>query len=65
MNKFNVLRKCDVFRALDDKRLREAEKMCDYEEFEAGTIICKQGDKEEKLYIIEHGQWALFWKSGR
>ena len=64
MGKFNVLRKCDIFRALDDKQLREAEKMCDYEEFEAGTIICKQGSKEEKFYIIEHGAVGIILEVG-
>jgi len=64
MGKFNVLRKCDVFRALDDKQLREAEKMCDYEEFEAGAIICKQGNKEEKLYLVEHGAVGIILEVG-
>ena len=64
MNKFKVLRKCDMFRALDDKQLREAEKMCDYQEFEAGTIICKQGNKEEKLFIIEHGAVGIILEVG-
>ena len=64
MGKFDVLRKCEVFRALDDKQLREVEKMCDYEEFEAGTIICKQGHKEEKLYVIEHGTVGIILEVG-
>ncbi|OGN90723.1 MAG: hypothetical protein A2Z70_03720 [Chloroflexi bacterium RBG_13_48_17] len=64
MGKLKVLRKCDIFRALDDKQLREAERMCDYEEFQAGTIICKQGNKEEKLYIIEHGTVGIILEAG-
>jgi len=64
MKKFDVLRKCEVFRTLDDKQLREVEKMCDYEELEAGTIICKQGHKEEKLYIIEHGAVGIILEVG-
>ncbi|MBM3118120.1 MAG: cyclic nucleotide-binding domain-containing protein [Chloroflexi bacterium] len=64
MNKFDVLRKCDMFRALDDKQLREVEKMCDYEEFEAGAIICKQGFREEKLYVIEYGTVGIILEVG-
>ena len=64
MKKFDVLRKCEVFRALDDKQLREVEKMCDYAEFEAGAIICKQGCKEEKLYVIENGTVGIILEVG-
>jgi CRP-like cAMP-binding protein len=64
MSKFSVLRKCDIFRALDDKQLREAEKMCDYEEFGAGTIICKQGQKEENLYVVENGAVGIILEVG-
>ena len=64
MSKFDVLRKCDMFRALDDKQLREVEKMCDYEEFEASIIICKQGSKEEKLYVLEYGTVGIILEVG-
>jgi CRP/FNR family transcriptional regulator, cyclic AMP receptor protein len=64
MGKFNVLRKCDMFRSLDDKQLREVEKMCSYEQFEAGAVICKQGDSEEKLYVVEHGAVGIILEVG-
>jgi len=64
MSKFSVLRKCDMFRSLDDKQLREVEKMCDYERFEAGTVICKQGNKEEKLFVVEHGAVGIILEVG-
>ena len=64
MGKFSVLRKCDMFRSLDDKQLREVEKMCDYERFEAGTVICKQGNKEEKLFVVEHGAVGIILEVG-
>ena len=64
MNKFDVLRKCEMFRTLDDKQLREVEKMCDYTEFEGGTIICKQGCKEEKLYVIDNGTVGIILEVG-
>jgi CRP/FNR family transcriptional regulator, cyclic AMP receptor protein len=64
MGKFGVLRKCDVFRSLDDKQLREIEKMCSCEEFEGGEVICQQGCKEEKLYVIEHGAVGIILEVG-
>ncbi len=64
MNKFDVLRKCDMFRTLDDVQLGELEKMCRYEEFEAGAIICRQGRKEEKFYVIEHGGVGIILEVG-
>ena len=64
MGKFSVLKKCDVFRSLNDKQLRDVEKMCKYEEFDAGTIICQQGNTEEKLYVIEHGAVGIILEVG-
>jgi CRP-like cAMP-binding protein len=64
MKKLDVLRKCEMFRALDEKQLREVEKMCDYAEFGGGTIICKQGCEEEKLYVIENGTVGIILEVG-
>ncbi|MBC8274900.1 MAG: cyclic nucleotide-binding domain-containing protein [Chloroflexi bacterium] len=64
MEKFDVLRKCDMFRALDDKQLREVEKMCNPEEFGAGVIVCKQGCKEERLCVIEYGAVGIILEVG-
>jgi CRP/FNR family cyclic AMP-dependent transcriptional regulator len=64
MGKFSALQKCDVFRALDDSQLRDVLRMCEYEEFKGGTIICKQGSREEKLYVIEHGAVGIILEIG-
>lgn len=64
MTKTEVLRKCDVFTALNDEELREIENICNIEEFEAGTIICKQGSKEKNLYVIEHGTVGIILEVG-
>jgi CRP/FNR family cyclic AMP-dependent transcriptional regulator len=64
MEKFGVLRKCDMFRALDDAQLGELRDMCRYEVFEAGAIVCKQGRKEEKFYVIEHGGVGIILEVG-
>ncbi|MCJ7721047.1 cyclic nucleotide-binding domain-containing protein, partial [Candidatus Bathyarchaeota archaeon] len=64
MKKFDVLRKCEMFKALDDKQLREVEKMCESAEFDGGAIICKQGCKEEELYVIESGTVGIILEVG-
>lgn len=64
MTKVKVLRKCDVFKTLDDEELHEIEKLCKVEEFEAGAIICKQGSKEENLYVIEQGTAGIILEVG-
>ena len=64
MKKFDVLRKCEMFKALDDKQLREVEKMCENAEFDGGAIICKQGCKEEELYVIESGTVGIILEVG-
>jgi CRP-like cAMP-binding protein len=64
MTKIEVLSKCDVFKMLNDEELHEIEKMCEVEEFEAGAIVCKQGNKEKNLYIIEHGTVGIILEVG-
>lgn len=64
MNKLEVLRKCELFKKLDDKQLRVIERMCTPEVFEPGAIIAKQDTKEEKLYIIEEGLVAILLEVG-
>lgn len=64
MDKLEVLRRSDVFHYLDDGELKEVEKMCTPEVFEAGTIICKQDKEQEKLYIIEEGLVSVLLELG-
>lgn len=64
MDKLEVLRRSDVFHYLDDDDLREMEKMCTYEVFEAGTVIGKQDTESEKLYVIEEGLVSIILELG-
>ncbi len=64
MTNLEVLKRCDVFTALNDEEFHQIQDMCSSEEFEAGTIICKQGSKEEKLYVIEHGTVGIILEVG-
>ena len=64
MDKSEVLRRSDVFHYLGDEELKEVEKMCAPEVFEAGTIICRQDKELEKLYIIEDGLVSIMIELG-
>ncbi len=63
-NKIQVLKKCDLFRNLNDVQLGEIEKMCTQEIFEPGTIICKQDKKGEKTYVVEDGLVGIILEVG-
>lgn len=64
MDKLEVLKRSDVFHYLEDSELKEVEKMCMPEVFEAGTIICKQDKEQDKLYIIEEGLVSVLLELG-
>jgi len=59
-----VLRKCDLFRGLNDEQFRVLEKMATPRVFEPGTIINKQGAKLDNVYLIEEGLVAIFLELG-
>ena len=64
MNRLEVLQRSELFRDLSDEQLGLVEKICTYEEFDPGTVICKQGRAEEKIYIIEDGLVAIMLEVG-
>ena len=64
MDRIEVLRRSDVFHYLEEDELRVVEKMCTPEAFEAGTIICKQDQEEEKIYVIEEGLVSILLELG-
>lgn len=64
MDKLELLRKSELFHALDDEQLRLVEKMCTSEVFEPGAIICKQDRKEDNIFVIEEGLVAILLEVG-
>jgi CRP-like cAMP-binding protein len=64
MDKLEVLRKSDVFHYLEDDELKEVAKMCTPEVFEAGEIMCRQDQENEKLYVIEDGLVSVLLELG-
>ncbi len=59
-----VLKKSEVFHDLSDEQLRIVEKLCSEQKFEAGTVICKQDEKSDKLYVIENGLVGIILEHG-
>ncbi len=64
MDKLEVLKRSDIFHYLDDEGLKAMEQMCTPEVFEAGTIICRQDEEHEKLYVIEEGLVSIMLELG-
>ena len=65
MDKLEVLGRSDVFHYLVEDDLKVVEKMCTSEVFEPGTIICKQGREQDKLYVIEEGLVSILLELGK
>lgn len=64
MDKLEVLRRSDIFHYLDDEDLKTVAEMCTTEVFEAGTIICRQDEEHNKLYVIEDGLVSIMLELG-
>jgi len=64
MDRLEVLRKSELFHALDDEQLSLVEKMCTSEVFEPGVILCKQDRELDKIYVIEDGLVAIILEVG-
>lgn len=55
MDKLEVVRKSDLFGDLSTDQIRVIQKMSTEEIFETGHIICKQGGRLDRIYIIANG----------
>jgi CRP-like cAMP-binding protein len=64
MDRLEVLKKSELFRDLNDEQLSLVEKICTSEEFDPGTIICKQGKLEEKICVVEDGLVGIILEVG-
>lgn len=64
MNKSVVLKKSELFSNLDEKELRLVEAIMEQQQVTSGQVICKQGKREEKIYIVEDGAVAIVLEVG-
>ena len=64
MNKFEILKRSDLFRTLDEDELALVAAIGDELEFDAGVNICKQGTLLDKIYVIREGTVAIILEVG-
>ena len=64
MDKLAVLKKSELFSSLDDKELRMVETMTEPLQVAVGVPVCKQGKREDKIYIVEDGSMAIVLEVG-
>jgi CRP-like cAMP-binding protein len=48
--------KAEIFTGLDEKDLQKILPICEQEMLPKGTIICREGDLAEKIYILQKGR---------
>jgi CRP/FNR family cyclic AMP-dependent transcriptional regulator len=64
MTKFDVLKRCSMFRDLSDERLKTIAKLAKEETYEVGELLVKQGRTAEKLFLIEDGLVGIYLELG-
>lgn len=64
MERSLVLKKSELFFNLDDEELSLVEAITEPQQVTAGEIICKQGKREECMYIVEDGAVAIVLEVG-
>ena len=64
VSKLDVLRQSELFSSLTDEELKVIEKNLISEAFDPGAVICKQGKKLDKLYVIEDGLVGIIREVG-
>jgi CRP/FNR family cyclic AMP-dependent transcriptional regulator len=55
----DTLRRSKLFNGLSDEVLRRVAGLCHEEAYDSGTTIFSEGEKAQKLYILEKGLVAL------
>jgi CRP/FNR family transcriptional regulator, cyclic AMP receptor protein len=56
MDVVNVLQQAELFRGLSSEQLEQVGRIAQKEQFSLSAVICRQGDRADKLYIISNGQ---------
>ncbi len=64
MNKIEVLKRCPMFRELDEEQLGLIASMAASEVYEVGESLGKQGRTQEKVFIVEDGLVGIYLELG-
>ncbi len=58
------LRSVDIFKGLSDTELEVAAKFCEEELFPAQATLCAEGNRADKLFILEEGAVSIRFGKG-
>jgi CRP-like cAMP-binding protein len=64
MEKIEVLKRCPMFRELDEEQLKIITDMATSEVYEVGESLGRQGRSQEKVFIIEDGLVGIYLELG-
>ncbi len=64
MKKIEILKRCPMFRDLDEKQLELIADMATSEVYEVGESLGRQGRSQEKAFIIEDGLVGIYLELG-
>jgi len=58
------LRKVEVFQGLNDEDLKKAASFCQEQSFPKGSVLCEEGVRADKLWILEEGSVSIHFQKG-
>ena len=64
MDRSEIIKKSEFFHDLDERELDAIVKISDIEEFEPGTIIYRQDQQSDKIYLIVDGLVGIILEVG-
>ena len=64
MDKMEVLKRCPIFRELDEEQLKIVSEMATTEVYEVGESLGRQGRSQEKAFIVEDGLVGIYLELG-
>ncbi len=64
MDKIEVLKRCPIFRELDEEQLKVVSEMATTEVYEVGESLGRQGRSQEKAFIVEEGLVGIYLELG-
>jgi len=64
MEKIEVLKRCVMFRDLDEEQLKFVAGMATSEVYEVGESLGRQGRNQEKAFVIEDGLVGIYLELG-
>lgn len=58
------LRKVEIFQGLGDEELKKVAPFCLEESFPKGSVLCEEGERADKFFILEDGSVSIRFHKG-